>query len=217
MLFSFLFDFLFPPRCPSCSVYVERRGSFCAACARQLIGLHTLTCTGETRTYLDGVWAFAHYRAGVRDLLRVLKYQKKCSVLPALHTILTMGAEVLTRIPHPIVAVPVPLAAERARLRGFNQAEEIFAPWLSAHGIALHPMLLRVRETAPLYEHTRTERRQELRGAFAVMEDMPVAGRDVLLVDDIMTTGATLTECARTLKRAGARHVYAFVLASEHL
>ena len=127
MLFSFLFDFLFPPRCPSCSVYVERRGGFCAACARQLIGLHTLTCTGETRTYLDGVWAFAHYRAGVRDLLRALKYQKKCSVLPALHTILTMGAEVLTRIPHPIVAVAVSPFAEKAHLCGFHQGGGSFA------------------------------------------------------------------------------------------
>ena len=216
MLFSFLFDFLFPPRCPSCSVYVERRGSFCAACARQLIGLHTLTCTGETRTYLDGVWAFAHYRAGVRDLLRALKYQKKCSVLPALHTILTMGAEVLTRIPHPIVAVPVPLAAERARLRGFNQAEEIFAPWLAVHGIALRSLLVRTRETMPLYEMTRTERRQELRSAFALVHGADVQGKDLLLVDDIMTTGATLTECAHVLRHGGARRVYAIALAGEH-
>lgn len=217
MLFRAFLNFLFPPRCPSCSAYVERRGIFCAACTQQLIGLHTLVCTGESQKYLDGIWAFAHYRAGVRELLRTLKYRRQKSALPALHTILTMGAEALALLPHPLVAVPVPLAPQRVRERGFNQAEEIFAPWLAAHGIALRRLLARTRETAPLYERTRTERQRELRGAFALAEGADVTARDVLLVDDIMTSGATLTECARTLKRAGAGRVYAFVLASEHL
>ena len=217
MLFRAFLNFLFPPRCPSCSAYVERRGIFCAACAQRLIGLHALACTGETQKYLDGIWAFAHYRAGVRELLRTLKYRKQKSVLPALHTILAMGEAALVPLPRPLVAVPVPLAPQRTRERGFNQAEEIFAPWLAAHGFVLRPLLVRTRETAPLYEHTRTERQRELRGAFALAADADAAGRDILLVDDIMTSGATLTECARTLKRAGARRVYAFVLASEHL
>ena len=217
MVFRAFLNFLFPPRCPSCSAYVERRGIFCAGCTQRLIGLHALACTGETQKYLDGIWAFSHYRAGVRDLLRTLKYRRQKSALPALHTILTMGEAALAPLPRPLVAVPVPLAPQRTRERGFNQAEEIFAPWLAAHGIALRPLLVRTRETAPLYEHTRTERQRELRGAFALAADADAAGRDVLLVDDIMTSGATLTECARTLKRAGARRVYAFVLASEHL
>lgn len=217
MVFGAFLNFLFPPRCPSCSAYVERRGMFCAGCTQRLIGLHALACTGETQKYLDGIWAFAHYRAGVRDLLRTLKYRRQKSALPALHTILTMGEAALSPLPRPLVAVPVPLAPQRMRERGFNQAEEIFAPWLAAHGIALRPMLVRTRETAPLYERTRTERQRELRGAFALAVDADPAGRDVLLVDDIMTTGTTLTACAQVLKRAGACRVYAFVLASEHL
>ena len=68
----------------------------------------------------------------------------------------------------------------------------------------------------PLYEMTRTERRQELRGAFALVHGADVQGKDLLLVDDIMTTGATLTECARVLRCGGARHVYAIALAGEH-
>ena len=216
MVFRAFLNFLFPPRCPSCSAYVERRGAFCAACAQRLIGLHALACTGETQKYLDGIWAFAHYRAGVRELLRTLKYRKQKSVLPALHTILTMGEAALVPLPRPLVAVPVPLAPQRVRERGFNQAEEIFAPWLRVHGIPLARILVRTRETAPLYECTRTERQKELRGAFAVTEGADVTEKDILLVDDIMTTGATLTECARVLKRAGAQNVYAFVLASEH-
>lgn len=216
-MLSIIMDFIFPPRCPNCSAYVERRGTFCAPCMRRLSTVHALARAAEMMTYLDGIWAFAHYREAVRDLLRALKYQKQRSALPALHTLLVAGEDVLDDLPRPLVAVPVPLAPKRQRKRGFNQAEEIFAPWLAAHGIALRPLLVRTRETAPLYEHTRTERQRELRGAFALAADADAAGRDILLVDDIMTSGATLTECARTLKRAGARRVYAFVLASEHL
>ena len=216
-VFAIFLDFLFPPRCPNCCAYVEHRGDFCAPCMRQLMHVHALARPADAAAYLDGVWAFAHYREAVRDLLRALKYQKKRSALPALHAVLRTGEGLLADLPRPLVAVPVPLAPERRKTRGFNQAEEIFAPWLRQHEIPIAPLLVRTRETAPLYERTREGRRRELRGAFALVEGAEVAGADLLLVDDIMTTGTTLTECARTLKRAGARHVYAFVLASEHI
>ena len=216
MLLTFL-NFLFPPHCPNCSSYVERRGDFCVPCMRRLVHIHAIARSMENAEVLDGIWAFAHYREGVRDLLRALKYQKKKSALPALHTILAAGEEVLAQLPHPLTAVPVPLAPMRLRERGFNQVEAIFAPWLAAHDVTFAPLLDRTRETAPLYARTRAERRKELRGAFSVVENADLAGHDVLLVDDIMTTGATLTECARTLKRGGVNRVYAFVLASEHL
>ena len=216
-MFSALLNLFFPPRCPNCSVYVEDRGTFCAVCERRLVHVHALARPQEFLSDLDGIWAFAHYREGVRNLLRALKYQRKKSALPALHTILAAGEVPLAQLPHPLTAAAVPLAPERLRTRGFNQVEEIFAPWLAAHDITLAPLLVRTRETAPLYARTRAERRQELWGAFAMAEGAHAAGKDILLVDDIMTTGATLGTCARTLKRAGAHHIYAFVLASEHL
>lgn len=216
-MFSIFLNFIFPPRCPNCSAYVERRGDFCAPCMRRLSTPHALVRTAEMMADLDGIWAFARYRAAVRDLLRALKYQKKRAALPALHTLLVAGKEVLHDLPRPLVAVPVPLAPERRKTRGFNQAEEIFASWLRTHEIPVAPLLVRTRETTPLYEHTREERRRELRGAFAVSEGADLTGADILLVDDIMTTGATLVECARTLKHAGAGRIYAFVLASEHM
>lgn len=216
-MFSIFLNFIFPPRCPNCSAYVERRGDFCAPCLRRLSTPHALVRTAEMMADLDGIWAFAHYRAAVRDLLRALKYQKKRAALPALHSLLTAGEEVLADLPRPLVAVPVPLAPKRRRKRGFNQAEEIFAPWLRRHEIPVAPLLVRTRETAPLYDHTRVQRRRELHGAFAVSEGADLTGADILLVDDIMTTGATLVECARTLKHAGAGRIYAFVLASEHM
>ena len=130
---------------------------------------------------------------------------------------LAAGDEVFEQLPKPLIAVPVPLACERERLRGFNQVAEIFGPWLARHSVPLVPLLCRTRETAPLYERTRAERRKELRGAFSLCAEADIGGRDILLVDDIMTTGTTLEECARMLQHAGAGRVYAFVLASEHM
>ena len=216
-MLSTLLDFFFPPRCPNCSSYVEQRGGFCPACAQRLIGLRSIARTPEAAECLAGIWALGHYREGVRDLLRALKYQKRRSVLPDFETLLEEGETVLAQLPRPLTAVAVPLSRERAQERGFNQTEEIFASWLGKHSIELVPALVRTRATAPLYDHTRTERRRELRGAFAPAENLDVTGLDILLVDDIMTTGATLIECARTLKRAGAHRIYALVLTSEHI
>ena len=99
--------------------------------------------------HLTGVWVLAHYRAGVRDLLRALKYRRKMAVLDDLRTILAAGEEVLEELPPSILAVPVPLAPQRQKERGFNQTEAIFAPWFAAHGIPFEPILIRTRETMP--------------------------------------------------------------------
>ena len=214
-MLSALLDFLFPPHCPSCHACVERRG-FCQTCARQLIGVRRMMEMGAMAEHLTGVWVLAHYRAGVRDLLRALKYRRNMAVLDDLRTILAAGEEVLEELPPSLLAVPVPLAMQRQKERGFNQTEEIFAPWFAAHGIPFEPILIRTRETMPLYEMMRTERRQELRGAFALVDGADVQGKDLLLVDDIMTTGATLTECAHVLRHDGARRVYAIAFAGEH-
>ena len=155
----------------------------------------TVARSVDAVSYLAGIWALGYYREGVRDLLRTLKYRREKSVLPYLHGMLAAGEAVLIRLPEQIVAVPVPLAPARAHERGFNQTELIFAPWLKAHGIAFESLLVRSRVCA---------------------DGAQIAGRHILLLDDIMTTGTTLLECARTLKRAGAENIYALVLASEH-
>lgn len=217
MLIEVLTDFLFPPRCLSCRDYVERRGAWCTDCAQRLCGLHRIVQLRGMTACSAGIWAFGYYREGVRDLVRALKYQGKKEVLPYLHAMLAAGDEVFEQLPKPLIAVPVPLARERERLRGFNQVAEIFGPWLARHSVPLVPLLCRTRETAPLYERTRAERRKELRGAFSLCAEADIGGRDILLVDDIMTTGTTLEECARMLRHAGAGRVYAFVLASEHM
>ena len=161
-------------------------------------------------------WAAGSYRGGLQNLIRGLKYHGKKSGLPYILT-------VLQRVPEPFpvsvaLAVPVPLHPAKERQRGFNQTELIFRDWLALRDIPMRRLLVRTRPTPPQYGLTRQARQENLRGAFALAAGAAAElhGRDVLLLDDIFTTGTTAAACARVLLRGGVRSVSALVLASDH-
>jgi len=107
--------------------------------------------------------------------------------------------------PAPDLLVPVPLHRRRARERGYNQALLIARRLERAWGIAVRDDLLaRQGATAPQADLDAAGRRRNVRGAFAVVNAAAIEGRHLVLVDDVLTTGATAAECARTLARAGA-------------
>ncbi len=111
------------------------------------------------------------------------------------------------------VLVPVPLHPRRQRARGFNQATFLANRLGRRTGLPVAPRALRrVRETPPQSGDPK-DRRRNVRDAFAVARPEQVADRTVLLVDDVLTTGATTNECARALRRAGARRVGVYTLA----
>jgi ComF family protein len=106
--------------------------------------------------------------------------------------------------------VPVPLHPARRRERGFDQAKRLAAVLSEATGIPVRErLLIRTRHTRPQVDLKPSERRENVRGAFALRHPLPRSGVRVLLVDDVYTTGSTLEECARTLRRGGAGEVYA--------
>ena len=113
-----------------------------------------------------------------------------------------------------MLAVPVPLHPDRLRERGFNQSELLFREPLAALEIPLQSALVRCRATTPQFGLTAAERSRNLQGAFALADGGEIAGKKVIIVDDIMTTGTTLLECARVLKSAGAVSVMGIVAAS---
>ena len=110
--------------------------------------------------------------------------------------------------------IPVPLHLARLRWRGFNQALLLSRAIGTTHGITVDPLLLeRARPTVPQTQLTGKERHTNVKGAFTVSATDRLHDKRVLLVDDVYTSGATVTECARTLVQAGAQAVDVFTLA----
>jgi ComF family protein len=160
--------------------------------------------------------AYGAYDGALRDLIHLLKYQRVQSVAPVLGRLLSQASTGIL-LPEPLLVVPVPLFKRKLRERGFNQAEEIahaFARQRMRGGIQLEASsLVRTRETASQTGLTRHQRRANLRGAFAVTRPERIADKSVLVVDDVMTTGTTASECARVLLRSGAKQVFVATVA----
>lgn len=151
-------------------------------------------------------WIYAYPLDG---LIHALKYGHQLPVARLL-------GESLVGMPHPVTPVdlllPMPLSDGHLRDRGFNQAVEIARPLAQAWRLPLAlDLCQRVRETAPQAGLNRRERQKNVRHAFACQSQLQ--GQHILVVDDVMTTGATLNELALTLKRAGAATVTALVCA----
>jgi ComF family protein len=152
-------------------------------------------------------------------LIHLLKYEH---VTPAAHVLGKLLAEVIRGLAgkvktERILVVPVPLYKRKRRQRGFNQSELIARVALKSLGsrqfVMKTGLLQRLRPTESQIGLTRHQRRENIRGAFGVPEPEEIAGQEVLLVDDVFTTGTTVAECARVLLRAGASKVWVATVA----
>jgi ComF family protein len=141
--------------------------------------------------------------------IRRLKYARQLALVQPLAMLLV---ERLRGETMPDLIVPMPLSVQRLRERGFNQALELARVVSSALEVTLEARrCVRVRDTAPQAALPWQERRRNVRGAFQWQGQ--IVGARVAVIDDVLTTGATLEELARTLKRAGAREVWGWVVA----
>lgn len=213
-LFQAVLDALFPPRCPLCRRQVGRHGDFCPACGAKLIHARKVPLDRRCIKSLEAAYALTDYRGGMKALLQAVKYRKDFKRLAHIDQILRLyiTREMVEGID---LAVPVPLHQEKLRARGFNQTEKIFAGWIKESGIVYCDALTRIKDTPPQYGLNRSERRQNVAGAFALKGGAELSGKSILLLDDILTTGFTMDACAKILRRAGAKRVAGLAIASD--
>jgi ComF family protein len=161
--------------------------------------------------------AFAAYQDGLREMVQMLKYERVAALARPLGRMLARSVETLDFEPvKELVVIGVPLFPAKERRRGYNQAVLIAEAAMeelkkSRPGWRLrgaHGAMRRVKDTESQFGLSSRQRRVNLRNAFAVIDPAAVAGREVLLVDDIYTTGATARACSQELRRAGAGKVW---------
>lgn len=209
------------PICADCdAAYWNEPRLRCTVCALPLpnrlprrAGPTRFRCAACTRTppAFDATLALADYRPPLERLALGLKFHSRLAVAREFGKRLARLADDHPAcVPPPDVVAPMPLAHSRLVARGFNQAWEITRPLARDLGVAAAPTLLRrVAETAPQSRLDRDSRRRNVARAFRVTQR--VRGLHVGLVDDVMTSGATLEAAAHVLKTAGARRVTNFV------
>jgi ComF family protein len=236
---SRLVDVILPWHCYHCGqpIASEGRGGFCASCWRMIhfIKPPYCPCCGEpfqspialmySPEYrcgacraqpppFDHARAIGRYEGPLRQAIHLLKYRGKLRLKQPLLQLTIEHFD--THFPGTAYDAIIPVPLHRARLmqREFNQAA-VLARGLAGHlNIpVLERLLVRVRSTRPQVELSGSERRQNVKHAFAVTNAAALENKQVLVVDDVFTTGATLREVARTLKVAGATQVDVFALA----
>ncbi|WP_298272934.1 ComF family protein [Geobacter sp.] len=230
-----LLDILFPPLCHVCRKPVPEAGELhlCPGCRGAMTPVVSPFCPvcgvphgtegGIDHPCGDCLTAPPPFEAArgallfdgpVQELIHRFKYGHKVHLRRPLALLAVEQLSAFVGEASPEVIVPVPLHRARLRERGFNQALLIGEVMARRWGVPLvRDALRRVRPTAPQVGLSAAERRENVRGAFAVAAPGPIAGRRVLLVDDVCTTASTLAECARALRRGGAASVVAVTVA----
>ena len=211
-------DLVFPAFCSICegTLGAGRRDPLCGRCWGAITRLaapwcHVCGASSPTAVTFDGPHRVEHGREGavyegaLREALHAFKFSGKRALARPLGD-LAIEQCVASLLEGIEAVIAVPLARERERERGFNQAALLAQRIAKRLGVPTRPRwLARVRATRPQSDLPAAERRVNVRGAFRASR--AVAGRHVLVVDDVLTTGATLGECARALRDGGARCV----------
>lgn len=189
------------PACRGCGEALgsEPAGAVCGGCLRRPPRYDSATCPYR-------------YEYPVDHLIRALKYDRAISHARVLGELLARKLRADRTTPWPDCLVPVPLGDERFRARGYNQALEIGRVLERALGIPMRAdVLTRIRQTREQAALSAKERRQNVRNAFAIA--IPLAERHVAILDDVATTGSTVNEIARVLRRGGVRSIEVWTVA----
>jgi ComF family protein len=218
-----LLDLLFPPRCVDC----RRIGAwFCAECMDRIPRVEPPSCTrcgnritapglcARCRTsplQIECIRSAVYFEGALQEAIHQLKYKGRTALAKPLGTLM---AAYWRQHPMPAdVVVPVPLHAARLRERGYNQAALLARELARQTELAIDEQtLIRKRATAPQVELDARQRKENVHDAFCCSGNT-LAGKQVLLIDDVCTTGATLEACAIALCEGGARGVQALTLA----
>lgn len=227
-----LLDLLFPKTCVGCGKFgsyfcdacvlgIKQNDLVCPFCERASLGgvVHSVC---KRKYGLDGLWSLGVYEGNLRTAIQKLKYKWVSEVSKELIDITTeywaknspiLLDQIKKNKGESWVVTSVPLHPRRQNWRGFNQSELLAKLLALKLGLKYQTLLKRVKNTTPQMKLLSHERKMNIKNAFALNSDYLVPEQDILLLDDVWTTGSTLKECCYVLKRAGAKRVWALTIA----
>jgi ComF family protein len=224
---------LYPPHCAACHADTTPGVYLCGDCAKRarrieepfcqrcsepfegsITGAFTCSNCGDRQFHFDSAVSRYLSRGVVREFIHRFKYERHFYLRHQLADWLAAALEDerISSVPANFL-VPVPLHSARYREREFNQADELASLLSKRCGVPLLRVLARTRYTTTQTRLDRQERMENLRGAFRVRQTEAVSGRHLILVDDVLTTGSTVDECARVLRAAGAASIRVMTVA----
>src|SRR3972149_4412474 len=213
-----LLDLIFPKRCVSCGAFgkyicnkcfakiefVEK--PICPICQRQAIGGKTHPrCTGKFR--LDGLVVACKYKGPIKLAIKKVKYKWVYDIEKVLVNLLASQIWKFD-LPQDSNLIPIPLSKKRKNWRGFNQAEILAKTLSKKFNVSYSASLIRMIDTRTQVGLTKEERRENVKGAFAGRKAQGKRDKNIILVDDVYTSGATMMEAAKVLKNGGAGNVW---------
>jgi ComF family protein len=230
-------NLIYPPHCLGCGSSLHRGSDIhlCEGCGRAVAYVQNPRCPRcgaglgpygkafeKGCTYcetlplrFDAAFSAVYFNGVVRELIHHFKYERKEYLAKYLTTFIAKALDAGSPFTEdPDCVIPVPLYWRREMQRGFNQSK-LLAQHTGRHlKIEVLPKCLsRVRDTPPQTSLNPTQREANVKGAFQARSPVKFKDKNILLVDDVLTTGLTASECARVLKRAGARKVYVLTIA----
>ena len=193
-----------PPRCASCGLplqnFEDDQDHLCGECIRQM-------------PPYAGARSFGYYTAELGKIIQEMKFHGRRNLVRLLGPLLTVAFFESWRREDFDLIVPVPLHSKRRRERGYNQSELLSRALERQIAVPFHPALIRVRPTLPQVGLTQLERMENVRKAFQCKRPQQISKMRILLIDDVMTTGATVSSASRALLEAGALRVSVLTVA----
>ncbi|MDE6107706.1 MAG: ComF family protein [Oscillospiraceae bacterium] len=209
-IFDALLDLLFPPKCPFCRTFLEKGELLCPACQKELPWLAGRL--GESKVeFTKGCVSTLRYEGNVRKAIHRYKFSGVRAYSKTFGALVARTAE-----EHGLTADLISwpsVSKKRLRERGYDQAELLAREVGKALGLPVLRTVDKSHRPAQSGIEDKDERRANLLGAYTAVGSESFKGKTVLLVDDVVTSGATLSECARTLRTAGAEMVFCVTLA----
>ena len=206
-LIDWILDILYPPKCTMCrEVLGQKDKHICPKCQKVL---PTTKNGGVLKgNFFTVCVSPLYYEDMVREALLRYKFHRMTSYAEFFGTQIAKCAEEYIESEVDIISW-VPLSKQRLRKRGYDQAQLLAEIVSQQLGIPCIPVLVKVRNVSPQSKiGDAAKRRSNIAGAYSIIDDETIAGKKILLIDDIVTTGSTFSECARTLGSSGAEKVY---------